>query len=87
MARASRSRTTALASAICCSGVRPSTVSFDTPAPRCCLRPPMRFMKNSSRFDATIATNLSRSSSGTRSSSASLSTRRLNASQVSSRLR
>src|SRR5438132_7478488 len=47
----------------------------------------MRFMKNSSRFEPTIARNLTRSRSGFRSSSASASTRRLNASQVSSRLR
>ena len=46
---------------------------------------PTRFMKNSSRFDVKIARNLSRSSSGTRSSSASASTRRLNSSQLRSR--
>src|SRR5215470_6102713 len=47
----------------------------------------MRFMKNSSMFEAVMARNLTRSSSGVRSSSASCSTRSLNASQVSSRLR
>ena len=47
----------------------------------------MRFMKNSSRFAATMARNFTRSSSGVRSSSASCSTRLLKASQVSSRLR
>ena len=47
----------------------------------------MRFMKNSSRLEAVIARNFTRSSSGVRSSSASWSTRLLKASQVSSRLR
>src|SRR3954463_2136101 len=47
----------------------------------------MRFMKYSSRFDVKIPRNLTRSSSGVRSSSASCSTRRLNSSQDTSRLR
>ena len=46
-----------------------------------------RTMKNSSRFDSQIAANLARSSSGTDSSSASCSTRSLNSSQESSRLK
>ena len=37
---------------ICCCGVRPSTVSSRTRRPTCCLRPPMRFMKNSSSVRA-----------------------------------
>ena len=82
-----RSRTTARHSFSCCSGLRPSTVSSRTRAPICCFRPPMRFMKNSSRLELTIARNFTRSSSGVRSSCASRSTRRLNASQVSSRFR
>ena len=81
------SRSQAEHSAICCWGVRPSTVNSGTPAAVCSFKPPMRFMKNSSRFEPTIARNLTRSRSGFRSSSASASTRRLNASQVSSRLR
>ena len=44
-------------------------------------------MKNSSRFDAAIATNLTRSSSGLPVSAASSSTRSLKASQDSSRLK
>jgi hypothetical protein len=45
----------------------------------------IRFMKNSSRFDEKIARNLTRSNRGFRSSSASLSTLRLNSSQLRSR--
>src|SRR3954463_14904618 len=44
-------------------------------------------MKYSSRFDVKIPRNLTRSSSGVRSSSASCSTRRLNSSHDTSRLR
>ena len=44
-------------------------------------------MKNSSRFDAMIAANFARSSSGLRASAASSSTRSLNASHDSSRLK
>ena len=43
-------------------------------------------MKNSSRFDAAMAANLTRSSSGVEGSAASSSTRSLNASHDSSRL-
>src|SRR6185437_14788463 len=50
-------------------------------------RPPTRFMKNSSIFEPVMARNLTRSSSGLYSASASLKTRRLNSSQVSSRFR
>ena len=77
----------ALHSSICCCGERPSTVSVSTPAPTCCLSPPMRFMKNSSRFDPTIARNFSRSRRGVRESFASFSTLLLNSNQVNSRLR
>ncbi len=51
------------------------------------MRPPMRFMKNSSRFEPVIDKNFTRSSSGVRLSAASLSTRLLKRSQVSSRFR
>ena len=44
-------------------------------------------MKNSSRFDAEIATNLSRSRRGVVLTSASRRTRRLNFSQLNSRLK
>ena len=47
----------------------------------------MRFMKNSSRLDPVMARNFTRSSSGVRLSAASLSTRLLKRSQVSSRLK
>ena len=50
------------------------------------IRPATRTMKNSSRFEATMAANLTRSSSGTPASAASSSTRSLNASHDSSRL-
>src|SRR5688500_6881399 len=45
-----------------------------------------RTWKNSSRLDAKMARNLTRSSRGVRGSSASWSTRRLKSSQASSRL-
>ena len=47
----------------------------------------MRFMKNSSRLEPITDRKNSRSSSGLRTSQASLNTRRLNSSQVSSRFR
>ena len=56
------------------------------PSATACLRPATRTMKNSSRFDAAIAANLTRSSSGTVASAASSSTRSLKASHDSSRL-
>jgi hypothetical protein len=49
------------------------------------IRPATRTMKNSSRLLAKIDRNLTRSSSGRDSSSASSSTRWLNLSQLSSR--
>src|SRR5262245_11390214 len=56
------------------------------PACTFCCRPPTRTMKNSSRLELTMARNLSRSSSGTSGSWASSRTRRLNSSQLNSRL-
>ena len=56
------------------------------PACTFCCRPPTRTMKNSSRLDSKMARNLRRSSSGTCGSCASSRTRRLNSSQLSSRL-
>ena len=56
------------------------------PACTFCCRPPTRTMKNSSRFELKMARNFSRSSSGTVGSWASSRTRRLNSSQLSSRL-
>src|SRR5215218_7996971 len=53
----------------------------------CCLSPPTRFMKNSSRLLSKMARNFSRSRSGLDASSASWSTRRLNSSHESSRFR
>ena len=53
----------------------------------CCFRPPIRFMKNSSRFEPKMETNLSRSRSGFEGSRASARTRSLKSSQESSRLR
>src|SRR5579859_852298 len=50
-------------------------------------RPERRTSKNSSRFDAVMLRNLTRSSRGLLSSSASSSTRSLNFSHESSRLR
>ena len=58
-----------------------------SPAATWSLRPATRTWKNSSRFWLKIARNLARSSSGTRSSSASASTRSLKSSHDSSRLR
>ena len=56
------------------------------PASTCWRRPATRTWKNSSRLPAKIARNLTRSSSGLRSSRASYRTRALNSSQDSSRL-
>ena len=53
----------------------------------CWRRPATRTWKNSSRLPAKMARNLTRSRSGLRSSRASWSTRALNSSQLSSRLR
>src|SRR6186713_1062285 len=52
----------------------------------CCLIPATRISKNSSRFELTIPRNLTRSSNGWVGSCASSRTRRLNSSQLSSRL-
>ncbi len=52
-----------------------------------CLSPATRIMKNSSRFDETIARNFIRSISGTSADEPSPSTRWLNSSQLNSRLR
>ena len=57
------------------------------PAATWSFRAATRTWKNSSRFDEKMAENFTRSSSGTRSSSASASTRVLKSSQESSRLR
>ena len=73
--------------AICSAGVSPSIVLSRTPAASCCLRPPIRFIWNSSRLLPVIARYLTRSSSGVFESAAMLNTRPLNASHVSSRLR
>src|SRR5262249_502150 len=85
--RATSSRTTWLMRSICSAGAMRSA-----PEPRAmpdctfCCRPPTRTMKNSSRLELTMARNLSRSSSGTSGSWASSRTRRLNSSQLNSRL-
>ena len=56
-------------------------------SPNACSRSPAtRTMKNSSRFDAKIARNFTRSKSGLFASSASSSTRALNSNQLNSRL-
>src|SRR5439155_21735544 len=52
----------------------------------CCLMPATRISKNSSRFELKIVRNLTRSISGCAGSCASSRTRRLNASQLNSRL-
>src|SRR5438094_10447104 len=52
----------------------------------CCLIPATRISKNSSRFELKIVRNLTRSMRGWIGSCASSSTRRLNSSQLSSRL-
>ena len=52
----------------------------------CCLIPATRISKNSSRFELKIVRNLTRSIRGWVGSCASSSTRRLNSSQLSSRL-
>lgn len=61
--------------------------SLLTLAPTCCLRPPILFIKNSSRLAPTIARKKNRSRRGFLSSWPSCKTRLLNSSQVSSRLR
>ena len=68
-------------------GVRPSCSGVSMPASTWSCRPATRTMKNSSRLFEAIAENFSRSSSGTPSSSESSSTRWLNSSHDSSRLK
>src|SRR5207245_5543863 len=67
-------------------GSMPSAGVSLTPPSSCCLRPATRTMKNSSRFEATMVKNFSRSNSGSCASQASSSTRRLKLSHDSSRL-
>ena len=45
-------------------GVMPAGSRRRTPADRCCISPATRIMKNSSRFELTMARNFSRSKSG-----------------------
>ncbi len=80
-------RTTLRIRWIVCVGVRPSCSGVSIPASIWSCRPATRTMKNSSRFDEVIAQNFNRSSSGTSGSSASSSTRALNCSHDSSRLK
>ncbi len=68
-------------------GVRPSCSGVSIPASIWSCRPATRTMKNSSRFEEAIAQNFTRSSSGVLGSSASSSTRELNCSHDSSRLK
>ena len=70
-----------------CRGDSPDAAVTAMPVAMRRLRPATRTMKNSSRLDAKIARNRTRSSSGMSASSASSSTRWLNASQESSRSR
>ena len=69
-----------------CSETSPSTERLGTSDSASSSRPATRTMKNSSRFLAKIAANLTRSSSGNPSSSASSRTRALNSTHESSRL-
>ena len=68
-------------------GVSPSGPGSVIPSLICSLMPATRISKNSSRFEETMVRKRSRSSSGTESSAACASTRRLNARMPSSRLR
>ena len=72
--------------AICSTGVRPSGPGMPMPVSTLRLIPATRIMKNSSRFVAKIAANLTRSRSGFVHSSASKRTRLLKSSQLNSRL-
>src|SRR6056297_150396 len=71
----------------CCTGVRPSGVGRSMPASTWSLSAATRTWKNSSRLVQAMAQNLARSSRGMPGSDASASTRSLNDSQLSSRLR
>ena len=76
-----------LTAASCSAGVSPARSGASRhPRPPAC-RPATRTMKNSSRLEAAIATNLTRSRSGVAGFLASSSTRSLNASHDSSRLK
>ena len=70
-----------------CSGGRPSGPGVVWPSSMRCSRPARRTSKNSSRFDAVMLRNFTRSRSGLFSSSASSKTRMLNLSQETSRFR
>src|SRR5262245_33340086 len=67
-------------------GLKPSGPTSLVSLSICCLIPATRISKNSSRFELTMVRNLTRSISGCLWSCASSSTRRLNSSQLSSRL-
>ena len=73
--------------ASCCAVVIPSAEPSSTPRAWCAFRPATRTMKNSSRLFAEMERNRSRSRRGCRSLQASSRTRRLNASQLNSRLK
>ena len=68
-------------------GVRPARSGAVSPSASAFLSAATRTMKNSSRLQATMQANFSRSSSGFVASQASSSTRSLNSSQDSSRFR
>ena len=84
---ATSSRTRTRIASSCCAAVRPSGAWWAAPAWTWRRRPDTRTWKNSSRFEAKIARNFTRSSSGFRLSRASWRTRALNSIQESSRLR
>src|SRR5688572_18941797 len=67
-------------------GLRPSGPTSLVSLSICCLMPATRISKNSSRFPLKMVRNLTRSISGWVGSCASSRTRRLNSSQLSSRL-
>src|SRR6202165_1319675 len=67
-------------------GLKPSAPTSLFSLSVCCLIPATRISKNSSRFELKIVRNFTRSISGCVGSCASSKTRRLNSSQLSSRL-
>src|SRR5216684_2466428 len=67
-------------------GLKPSGPTSLVSLSICCLMPATRISKNSSRFELKMQRNFSRSISGWVGSCASSRTRRLNSSQLSSRL-
>src|ERR1044071_2337887 len=67
-------------------GLRPSGPTSLVSLSICCLMPATRISKNSSRLELKIVRNLTRSMSGWVGSCASSRTRRLNSSQLNSRL-